>query len=85
MELRIGDLTVDERALLEEVVSKRDPKLEPLLGILDHVITDEESGQLTDAVGDELVEVGMDDKWAPTDRGRRLDQLLARVNSVRTQ
>jgi hypothetical protein len=85
MELRIGDLTVDELALLEEVVREREPKLELLLGMPDHVITDEESGQLTNAVGDELVEVGMDDTWTPNDRGRRLDRLLARVNSVRTQ
>lgn len=85
MKLRIRDLTADERALLGEVVSKREPKLEPLLGLPDHVITDEESGRMTNAVGDELVEVGMDRKWTLNDRGRRLDQLLARVNSVRTE
>jgi hypothetical protein len=81
--MRLADLSDDERALLREVLLKRDVDLAPLVAVLDHVISDRESGRFTHAVGDELVDTGMNAEWVLNERGRRLDRLLSRVNSVR--
>jgi hypothetical protein len=81
--MRIRDLRPAERALLFEVLSKRAHDLAYIALDLDHSITEAESEAFTNAVGDELVDAGLDANHEVNERGLRLDYLLGRVNSVR--
>lgn len=75
-------LTPEERALLDEVLTSRDPALRSLAADMlgGRILTTPEANELRDAIGDELVRTGVDaDKGEVNERGVRLDDLIDRI------
>jgi len=80
-----SQLTLEERALLDQVVASRDAALRSLAqGIAaGRALTISEANALRDAIGDELAKSGIDeDVGAVNERGRRLDALIDRVGAL---
>lgn len=74
------ELTQRDRELLESVVQRRSPELQPLLSFLgQRRLTRSEREGLRGALADELVATGLDDEDEPTTYGLELDDLIGRL------
>lgn len=71
---------------LREVVSRRAPDLLPLVERLaknpvpSQALSDEESLELSLILYDEFVEKGLEEDYEPNEYGKRLDQILGRID-----
>lgn len=83
MDVHIGDLDAQSRALLREVLQKRAPDLLSIAEDPAHLITESESDRLLLEIGQELVATGFDSNDEPNERGLSLERLLDNVNILK--
>lgn len=66
-----------EMGLLRDVISRRRPDLLPTIDeMADGSLSEEECEALREAVAEELVQVGLDERDEPNKRGRELEALI---------
>lgn len=78
-------LTNEEQELLNEVVARRDPRLQAIAGDAAgrRKLSSDEANALRDAIGEELARTGVDaGAGAANERGRRLDDLIDRIAAL---
>lgn len=83
MDSSFAFLSEPDRGLLKDILSRRNPGLATQLG---HAPTAsrEDVTEVLSIISDELTD-HLDADWEPTEHGKRVSELLARVNARRIQ
>lgn len=79
MDVSLRFLRDDERRMLHDVVSRRDPALSKKLAVTD-TVSCSDAELIVSILCDEFID-NLDDEWEPTEYGKAISDLLQRVNA----
>ena len=81
MDSRFGFLDDADARLVSEVLARRNPALADRVQ-RSELLSRNDADEIVTALGDEFVD-NLDEHWEPTDYGRTVSRLQARVNTAR--
>ncbi|CAM3590774.1 hypothetical protein H7J08_24320 [Mycobacterium frederiksbergense] len=81
MDSSFGFLSKSDSDLLKAILNRRNPELSARIG-LSASVSRADAGGVISAISDELTD-NLDADWEPTQHGKRISDVLARVNAMR--
>lgn len=81
MDSSFGFLDMSDRDLLKDILDRRNPVLAARIGQA-AAVSREDAGEVVTTISDELTD-NLDADWEPTQHGKRISDVLARVNAMR--